>query len=435
MVVVPSILVTGKKLKLESRDTIQIMHVAIIGGGITGLTAAYELTKRGVKVTVFEKDQTLGGLAAGFHSPSWNWKLEKTYHHFFTNDTAVINLAKKIEMKKDLMTLSPTTSVYWNNAQYPFDTPLNILKFPEIPFIDRIRTGITAALMKINPWWQPLEHITAKKLFQTINGNTAWKTIWEPLIDAKFGPYADKVAAAWLWGRIHKRTPRLGYFHGGFSHFVEVLALAIQKQGGVIKTNTMVTEIDRHTFDAVLLTVPSSIATKLFDFPKSYVQQLLSIPHLWAQVLILETDTPILEKTYWLNINDRSFPFLAVVQHTNMVDKKHYGNKHIAYVGNYLPDNHPYLSMTKEQVLKTFLLYLKKINPTVKVRRSYFFTSPFAQPVHTTGYSKRAPTLDTPIPHVYLANLDSIYPWDRGINYSIELGQKAAKKILSFDNT
>ena len=43
------------------------MRVAIIGGGITGLTAAYELTKRGINVTVFEKDEYLGGLSNGKH--------------------------------------------------------------------------------------------------------------------------------------------------------------------------------------------------------------------------------------------------------------------------------------------------------------------------------------------------------------------------------
>ena len=36
-------------------------HIAIIGGGFTGLGAAYELTKSGHKVAVFEKDEETGG--------------------------------------------------------------------------------------------------------------------------------------------------------------------------------------------------------------------------------------------------------------------------------------------------------------------------------------------------------------------------------------
>ncbi len=407
------------------------MHIAIIGGGITGLAAAYELTKRGHKVTVFEKDvTTLGGLASGFRTPSWKWPLEKTYHHFFTSDKAIIALAKELGMEKDLMILHPTTSVYWNNNQYPFDTPINILAFPGLPFIDRLRTGCTAAIMKLNPFWKPLEQITAKQLFKKLNGNAAWKTIWEPLLDAKFSPYAGDIAASWLWGRIYKRTPCLGYFRGGFAHFVDVLADTIKKQGGIVKTNTTITHIDRKKFDDILLTVPSQIAVKLIKFPDTYKQQLLSIPHLWAQTLILETDKPILEKTYWLNVNDRSYPFIAVVQHTNFIDKKNYGGKHIAYIGNYLPDNHPYLKLTKEQLLEKFLPYIKKINSQFSILNSFLFTSPNAQPVHALNYSQRAPKLETPIQNVFLANLDSICPWDRETNYAVELGQNAAKHIL-----
>jgi len=454
------------------------MDIAIIGGGVTGLTAAYELLKSGHKVTVFEKEKTLGGLAAGFRptstrgdasstrldsakrarggQPLWDWHLEQTYHHFFTNDTAIISLAKELGLEKDLMILSPTTSVYWNKKQYPFDTPLTILKFPGIPFIDRLRTGMTAAIMKLNPFWKPLEAITAKNLFRMINGENTWNTIWEPLLDAKFGPYADQVPASWLWARLHKRTMNLGYFRGGFQTFIDSLADAIEKQGGIIITNSAVTSIKQDVrskkyeiriihnnsyvvnrtsyFDKVLITTPSSIATKLIKFSKSYEQRLHAIPHLWAQTLILETNEPILDKTYWLNINDRTFPFLAVVAHTNMIDKKYYGGHYITYIGNYLPDDHPFLKMTKQQLLKKFLPYLKKINPSFLLSdrlivSSSLFTVPFAQPVHTLNYSTKVPPLKTPIDGIYLANLDSIYPWDRGINYAVELGQKAAQQI------
>jgi len=418
------------------------MRVAIIGGGITGLTAAYELTKRGTNVTVFEKDKCLGGLANGFSSGSWSWKLEKTYHHFFTNDQAIIALAHELGLRQDMMILSPTTALYLDGKQYPFDTPLTILKFPKLPFIDRVRTGAVAAVMKLNPFWQPLEMVTAKKVFQSMNGKLAWQRIWEPLLDAKFGIYGESIAASWLWARLHKRTARLGYFAGGFSHVVEVLALKIEQQGGKIYTNTQVNKVKRTKkgyqvnnafFDAILITVPSPIAASLVPFPTAYTKKLLAIPHLSAQTLILETKKPLLKKTYWLNINDRSFPFLAVVDHTNMIHPSHYGGSHICYIGNYLPESHPFLSKSKEELLALFFPYLKKIAPTFKktdIINTFSFAIPHAQPVHTCGYSKQAPKIITPCDHLYLANLDSIYPWDRGTNYAVELGKRAATTII-----
>lgn len=430
------------------------MNIAVIGAGFTGLAAAYELGKHGHNVTVFEKETKVGGLAVGFGKPNWKWLLEVSYHHFFTNDHAIIALAKELGMEKDLMILRPVTATLCQPSekrqkksltgpeysQYQLDSPMNLLTFPLLSPLAKFRTATLLGFCKLNPYWQPLEKITAKDLFIYVGGKEAWTVLWEPLMVGKFGTYADRIPASWLWARIHKRTPHLGYFRGGFQAFAETLAQAVKKQGGKIELAASIPSITRvrggdkfiintTVFDRVLLTTPSHIATKLLSFPKSYEKKLRSIPHLWAQLLILETGQPILDKTYWLNINDRSFPFLALVQHTNMIDKKWYGGHHIAYAGNYLPEGHPYLSMTKKQLLKKFLPYLKRIHSSFVIRNCELFTVPFAQPVHSLNYSKKAPGITTPINHCFIANLDSIYPWDRGTNYAVELGQKAAAVI------
>ena len=73
------------------------MNIAIIGAGFTGLSAAYKLLEKGHKITLFEKDSFPGGLAVGFKDKNWEWPLEKHYHHWFTNDDSVLNLAKQID--------------------------------------------------------------------------------------------------------------------------------------------------------------------------------------------------------------------------------------------------------------------------------------------------------------------------------------------------
>jgi len=531
-------------IQMQNDHVIQskYMNIAIIGGGLTGLTSAYELLKTGHRVTVFEKEKTLGGLAGGFTLPHWKWSLEYYYHHFFTNDTTIISLAKELGLANDIIIKHPITatlvsensdnsehseysedqtfrklrkseksdvqrfrfseipslrpsefSEYSEGSDspsfpsipkniYQLDSPMNLLTFPFLSSVDKLRTAALLGFCKVNPFWQPLEKMTAEQLFKTIGGTTAWEILWEPLMKGKFRDYAKGVPASWLWARIKKRTPSLGYFRGGFQTFVDGLADAIKKQGGVIITDRLIQSIQikstnptnlqirqinednkknennlsfdicHLTFDKVLITTPSSVATKFISSlhhshirtdslfvdeerqRTTYNQRLLSIPHLWAQTLILETEKPILDNTYWLNVADPSFPFVAVVAHTNMVDKKFYGGRHITYIGNYLPDGHPFLKMTKQQLLKKFLPYLKKINPSFRPPLSAFcflFSSPSAQPVHTLNYSKKAPEMKTPIEGIYLANLDSIYPWDRGTNYAVELGKKAAKKILN----
>lgn len=55
------------------------LNVCIIGSGVAGLSVAYQLLKNGVKVTIFEKDQKLGGIITN-HLPMFRYdhsKVEK----------------------------------------------------------------------------------------------------------------------------------------------------------------------------------------------------------------------------------------------------------------------------------------------------------------------------------------------------------------------
>lgn len=430
------------------KTTTRGKHIAIIGGGFTGLTAAYELAKAGHRITIFEKEAYLGGLAYGFRKNGWRWHIEAAYHHLFTNDRHILGLIRNLGIPEKLIITRPVTSTMWNGKFYPLDSPLNLMRFPGLSPADKFRTAGVLGFLKFFPFWKILEHVSAEKLLITIGGKSAWQTIWEPLLYGKFGAFAPTVAASWFWARIVKRTPSLCYISGGFHTLVTALEKAIKKNHGVIYTSTTVKNIKKlpsgkirvswnsgeKLFDRVLLTLPTPLAAKIIpDMPESYIKPLSAIPHVHAQVLILETDRPILKDTYWLNVTDRSFPFLAAVAHTNFMDAKYYGGKHLTYFGNYLPQNHPYLSMTKQALLKTFLPAIRKLSPGTRLRitDSFMFVGPYAQPVHQQKYSTRIPKLATPITGIFMANMDYVVPWDRGTNYAVELGLRAARAISS----
>lgn len=432
------------------------MKIAIIGGGFTGLTAAYRLSQQGHDVTIFEKNRFLGGLAIGWKEPHWQWSLEAAYHHLFTNDHAILSLIEELGMKNNIIIKRPTTSTLYQNKMFQLDSPLSLLTFPGLPFIDRFRTGLFVAVMKLNPFWQPLEKLTSATLAKNVGGQNGWATIWEPLLTGKFGQYADSVAASWLWARIKKRTASLAYIEGGFQTLIDQLVTTIRNLGTNIVTECEIQTITKNkkgqfivqfqtvktkktptdntdTYDQLILTIPTPLIQKICSFiPASYFTLPNQIPHLHAQVLVIESHKPLLKDVYWLNITDRTYPFLAVVQHTNYMDVSHYGGNQITYIGNYLPPNHPYLQLDKKALLKEFTPFLTKLNPqfkTIGTMNSFLFTAPYAQPVHQLNYSKKAPPLTTPIPNLFIANMDSIFPWDRGTNYAVELGEKVASLI------
>lgn len=440
------------------------MKIGIIGAGFTGLSAAYNLQKKGHNVTIFEKDSYPGGLAIGFKpahhgkqsvaggEKNWDWTLEKHYHHWFTNDKFILDLAK--EIGHEVLIKRPKTSVYVDEGIYQFDSPKEVLLFPKISLLDRFRMGVIVGFLKYNPIWKPLEKINATKFLPKTMGKKSYKMIWEPLFNNKFGPYASDVSLAWFWARIVKRTPSLAYPEGGFLNFANHLIKVIEKKGGKVFFNTDVVGLSsngkpelkiinhksliiNHKFDAIIVTLPSFLFLKIApQLPDSYKNKFAKLKGLGATNLVLRLNEPFFnDGTYWLNVCDPSSPIMAIVEHTNFMDKKNYNNEHLIYLGNYLPSDSKRFAMDKEEVLKLFDPFLKKINANYKKSLIDYelFKVPFAQPVIPTNYSKMIPPFETPIPNIYLANIEQVYPWDRGTNYAVELGEKITDYILNED--
>lgn len=418
------------------------MKIAIIGAGFSGLAAAYTLVKKGHTVTVFEKDSAPGGLAIGYQETGWDWTLEAFYHHWFTNDDAVLDLARQLHYP--VIIKRPKTSSYIDNAIYQLDSPLTLLTFSKLPLFDRLRMAAVLGVLRYNPWWQPLEKVTAVKILKKTMGRKAFDMLWGPLLKGKFGSYTKDISLAWFWARISKRTTSLAYPQGGFLRFAQTVAEAIKKQGGNIVYNAAIEKIEETkngvslgksygTFDKVIVTLPSFAFIRLApQLPQDYTKKLLNLYGLGADMLILRLKNPFFsDGTYWLNVCDENAPVLAIVEHTNFMDKKQYNNEHIVYLGNYLPREHENFSLTAEQLLKKFDPYLQKINPEYKssligIKK---FSTPFAQPIIPINYSKMIPPFETPLKNVFLANMQQVYPWDRGTNYAVELGEKVAHLI------
>ncbi len=424
------------------------MKIGIIGAGFTGLAAGYYLSKKGHQVTLFEKDDKPGGLAVGYQEKGWDWTLEGHYHHWFTNDKSVLALAKEINHK--VVIKRPKTSSFVDGNIYQLDSPISLLKFPKLNILNRIRMGASLALLRYNPFWKPLENFYAEPYLRKTMGNTSYKKIWEPLMVNKLGKYANKVSLAWFWARVYKRTPSLAYPEGGFLTFAKHLEKEIKNRGGKFYYNTEISELSSDNkpkvsykiqntkykiqeFDAVIVTLPTMLFFKIApSLPKDYVDKYSNLKNIGAVNLVLRLNKPFLpDSTYWLNMCDIKSPILAIVEHTNFMNKKYYNNEHLLYIGNYMETSDKRFSMNKEELLKLYDPWLKKINPNYKfsVLSSQLFKAPFAQPIVTPKYSKIVPSFLTPLKNVYLANIQQVYPWDRGTNYAVELGMKIAGLI------
>jgi len=276
--------------------------------------------------------------------------------------------------------------------------------------------------------------------------------MWEPMIIGKFGEqFARVVNMAWMWARLHARTTRLGTFEGGFQAFADRFADRLRQMGVTFNMNsridhiapdtdghpTIKTEDTNQRFDQALVTTsPNLLAQLAPNLPGDYLQGLLSLKSMGAVVMVLALKHQLSEQGfYWYNIpKSAGFPFLSLVEHTNYVAPEHFGGDHIVYIGDYLPQDHEHFDLDKDAILAKFLLHLAKINPefsTDWVRKTWLFRTRYAQPVPLVNHSQNIPDIRTPIPGLYFASMSQVYPWDRGTNFAVEIGRRAARMMLA----
>jgi protoporphyrinogen oxidase len=434
------------------------MRVGIVGGGIGGLAAAYELRKLGHEVELFEAAPRLGGQVITF--PVAGTQLESFYHHIFTSDTDVIEYINELGLGDRLRWIHSAVGYYTRNRVYPFVTARDLLNFDALGLIDRIRLGLVSLYLQRKSDYSSYERVTAEKWLRTSIGDAAYETVWEPLLRGKFGSEASEIAMVWLWGKLRLRfgsrekgvgRERLGYLLGSFGQIMERLAERVRQSGSEVHTGVAVKRIEArggqvtgievdhpgegtrfHACDAVVATVPSNVFLRMApELPESYTERLTGKRYQAVMCLILVMDRQ-LTPVYWLNIGDRSIPFVATIEQTNLIGPEHYQGKHIIYLSNYLDRNLPIYAKDADGVLEEYLPHLRKLNPDFRrewIQEYYLFKNDAGQPIITTNYAGRIPDLRTPVRGLYLANTTQIYPEDRGQNYSIRLARRAVKMI------
>lgn len=433
------------------------MKIGIIGAGATGLSAAFDLSEKGHHVKVYERDDFMGGHASTFQVGTH--RLERGYHHWFTSDIDILRLMKDIGLEKRVMWLPSKVGTLYDGNVYDFVTPLDILKFRPLGFSDRIRLGLSALKIRKIPDWEEVESITAVDWLQENLKHSVYQSFWEPMLRGKFGDehYKD-IGMAWLWGKMNTRfTSRnswmskemLGYPSGSFDEIFDELGKKIVGNGGEIHLTTNVTKIVEseeklrgliidsnpkvEEFDAVIASIPSHVFSRLANGLNSeYRDQLGSVGYMSAILMILVLREPLSEM-YWLNVADRTIPFVGVIEHTNLLGSDHYDGNHIVYLSNYLTNKNPLYGLNEEELLRIYKPHLKTINPDFDeswIKDVHYHKIDYAQPIIGTNYSKNLPSHYTGIEHLYLANTTQIYPEDRGTNYSVRMGRHVASLVL-----
>jgi protoporphyrinogen oxidase len=445
------------------------MRIAVLGAGVAGLVAALRLTEAGHTVDVYERWPGLGGQAATLDVGQGHL-LERYYHHLFSTDRHIAALYDELGMEDELDWITSSVAYFTQGKQWPFVTPMDLLRFKPMPPLARIRLGLAVLAIQRGPGNPaPFEKVTARKWIERYMGKAAYRTLWGPLLRGKFGERADDIAMVWLQNKFRLRRgddaaeEKLGYPKHSWELLFAELQRRIEAGGGRVLIDRPAAKVEPgfivtpgapnsfrkghdprefetlapERYDAVLATVPSDVFEQLAApglVPEHYLAQLRDIEYFTALCLLIELDRRF-SPYYWTNIGDDALPFVGLIEHTNLIDPARYGGRRFLYVANYLPRGHELLGLDADALLERYTPGLRAVNGEFErawIKQLWLHREPAAQPIVTVGYRDKIPAMKTPTRGLVLANTTQIFPEDRGTNYAVREGNQAAEAMLAW---
>jgi protoporphyrinogen oxidase len=233
-------------------------EIVVVGAGVAGLTAGYLLSKKGFKVTVLEKEDSVGGLARSYYYDGFIFDIGP--HRFHTDDKEVLKFIEEVLGKNKIVL--PRSSGVWMFGGY-HDWPLNwrvIFKLP-IPVILRIipdllsrkeqksssfedyiisRYGRTLYDVFFKPYTEKFLKLPPEK----VHSNWAEAGIDRAVIDkkVKMGSLLEVIKTSLLPKPV--KTDFLYPSEGGIDMFSKKLAKGIEENGGEVIVKSAVEKIE-----------------------------------------------------------------------------------------------------------------------------------------------------------------------------------------------
>ena len=403
--------------------------VAIVGGGILGLTTAYRLARGGVQVAVYEASDDLGGLVGTFDFDGH--QVDRFYHVVLPTDDRVIGLADEVGVPSQLRLRPVGAGFYDEGRLFSMTTPREFLTFPILRMRDRLRLGAFVAWCQRRGSLSDLDTVPLVPWLEERCGRRTAERLWRPLLDSKFDGRFDDLPASYIWARTRRMSATrergreiMGWLPGGYPTLIEGLRDRIEQYGGEVHTGTPVERITgdargatglvvdgaHRVFDAVACTLLPPQAARLLDpelrerAPEDHCR------YLGVVCVVLRVDGTV-SPYYTLNVTDRSIPLTTVVETTHVVDPEHVGGT-LLYVARYVNADNPDLTRDADVLADDYIAHATTMLPELGRRRILARSVQRAravEPVHVMGGAANIPEM-FPAPGLALASSVHVYP-------------------------
>jgi len=421
-------------------------RIAVLGAGPMGLAVAYQLALDGHQPIIFEADDRVGGMTAGFDFGGLT--IERYYHFHCISDCAFLQMLDELGLSDKMHWVETKMGYWYQNKLQAWGNPIALLKFQGLGWVAKFRYGLHAFLATKRKDWQPLDDVEAIGWIKRWVGDEAYQVLWQRLFDYKFYDYKDNLSAAWIWSRIRRIgrsrynlfKEKLGYLDGGSETLLQAMKAAIEQHGGefhlktpiekVVIENGVVKGVDYQgrfaAFDKVISTIPLPYIPRLIpDLPTDILATFSAIKNIAVVCVIVKLRKQVTEN-FWLNTNDDDMDIPGLVEYSNLRPLA----DHIVYVPFYMPYENPKFSDPDLVFLDKVKCYLKKINPDLQdddFLHCHASRYRYAQPICDPSYLDKLPPVALPVEGLWVADTSYYYPEDRGISESIGFGRTMAK--------
>lgn len=413
---------------------------AVIGGGISGLTAAYRLSTRGLRVALFEAEPELGGLLRGHRRPAF--QIEKAYHHIFPQDSHFKALLEELHLQDRVVWRQARTGFYHEGKLHDLTRPLDLFRFDSLSVRERIRVGIAFLKARLPLQRADLDLISVADWLALRPGDPL-HTILGRMLDGKFGSGLDDVSALFLKERFRARgalrskligAETFGYLPGSLQTMIDSLSASCRDRGCLIETGARVMSItgragsltirsgSGHVVQAagVISAVPLPQLSSIADFLDGADRKALSRIRYADVVCICCGIESTVSPFYWTTISDPGIPFVVMVEQDHLHRPTHDAGEHVIYLARYLPHGH--CSSPQQDVwerpLTDALARLSRVDGPPKILWRETALLPYATPIYEVGFQKLLRNLPTTA-GVSLAGSALTYPRSRTVDSMI----------------
>lgn len=416
-----------------------------------GLAAAYEVAKRGAAVTVYERDDRIGGMSAFLDFAGT--RIERYYHFICKPDATTFEYLREFGLEDRLRWRSTRMGFYYDGQLYDWGHPAALLRFPGLSLPQKLRYGLHVMRAKSISDWKPYDSFSSTEWLRRWLGANGYEVLWKPLFQYKFYEYQDDLSAAWLGTRIKRVAlsrksifeEELGYLEGGSEVLLEAVAARLKELGGAIELKQGVEQVvvsgtygrQRVTgvringqlvpYGQVISTIPMPYLTRVMpDLPDDERAQIAAIRNIGVVCALLKLRQPF-TRNFWMNINDSRIAMPGLIEYTNL---NPLDGSAIVYAPYYMPKTHPSYARPFEEFVAETVRYMRLIRPEFDPDKDVLASTAsryeFAQTVCGPGFFNTLPSMRSKVGGLFLADTSHYYPEDRSISESIRIGRVLA---------